>query len=173
MLENISCRHLCTSSITPDNADFLSARIRDAYTLNWLIDGLPAAEMKQDEKTGEVFYSSGFSLGSAAPILPKGKKEPHDTKDWRTEINNHYQIYIEYHSRDGVHQRVVGVLVWPTTCVALPTFLRKGCSFGSPTVATRSKEQRTESHLVMWMSPTSYIWARRTTSRTRTPSCGG
>lgn len=117
MLENVTCRHLCTSALSGDKTDFLSARIRDAYSLNWLVDGLPAAEMKRDEKTGEVFYSSGFSLGTAAPIMPKAKNEPHDVKDWRIEVNNHYQIYLEYHSRDGIHQRVVGALVWPTTCV--------------------------------------------------------
>ncbi|KAM0746172.1 endosomal P24A protein [Meredithblackwellia eburnea MCA 4105] len=115
MLENVSCRHLCTSTLNAAATDFLSARIRDSYSLNWLVDGLPAAEMKKDEKTGEVFYSSGFSLGSAAPIQPQGKHEPHEVKDWRIEVNNHFQIYLEHHSRDGVHQRVVGVLVWPTS----------------------------------------------------------
>jgi transmembrane 9 superfamily protein 2/4 len=37
--------------------------IKDDYGNNWMIDGLPAAEMKRDLQTGEVFYDiGGFAL---------------------------------------------------------------------------------------------------------------
>lgn len=37
-----------------------------------------------------------------------------------SQLNNHYQIYIQTHSPDkGQHQRVVGVLVWPTSVDSL------------------------------------------------------
>ena len=118
MLRNVSCAHLCTSTLPPASSDFLSSRIRDSYALNWLVDGLPAAEMKRDNKTGDVYYSMGFALGRANPILPIVKTELEE-KDWRIEFNNHYDIFLEYHSPDGIHQRVVGVVVWPMRCVAV------------------------------------------------------
>ncbi|KAI5477548.1 hypothetical protein MNV49_006136 [Pseudohyphozyma bogoriensis] len=118
MMENVTCRHLCTSSLDPSQSDFLSSRVRDSYAVNWLVDGLPAAEMKRDEKTGEVFYSVGFALGNAGPIMPQVPNDL-EVKDWRIEVNNHYDIYLEYHSRDGVHRRVVGVVVWPRSVDSL------------------------------------------------------
>lgn len=116
MVENVTCRQLCTSSLDASQSDFLSSRIRDSYALNWLVDGLPAAEMKRDEKTGEIFYSMGFALGHAAPIMPMKNKGENalEEKDWRIELNNHYDIFLDWHSRDGVHKRVVGVVVWPS-----------------------------------------------------------
>lgn len=117
MLQNVTCAHLCTTSLSPTSTDFLSSRIRDSYALNWLVDGLPAAEMRADDKTGAIFYSMGFALGSAKPIAPAvaGGENDVEDKDWRIEVNNHYDIYLEYHSRDGgIHDRVVGVVVWPS-----------------------------------------------------------
>jgi hypothetical protein len=44
---NATCRTLCVNDdITPDQAKFINERIREDYALNWLVDGLPAAEMK-------------------------------------------------------------------------------------------------------------------------------
>ena len=83
----------------------MHARIAESMSQNWLVDGLPAAEMKQDEATKELFYSAGFSLGQ---ILSK-PDEP-----LQVAINNHFDIHLEYHSPDkGLHQRVVGAVVWP------------------------------------------------------------
>ncbi|KAL8292186.1 hypothetical protein RQP46_001652 [Phenoliferia psychrophenolica] len=162
MLENVSCRHLCTSSLSGDKTDFLSARIRDAYSLNWLVDGLPVAEMKRDEKTGEIFYSSGFSLGTANPIMPEAKNEAHDVKDWRIEVNNHYQIYLEYHSRDGIHQRVVGALVWPTTRDSLAGSLSEpNCEVEEPYIVRLGQDNQIPyTYSIAWReSPTP--WATR------------
>lgn len=37
--------------------------IKDDYGHNWMIDGLPAAEMKRDLQTGELFYDiGGFAM---------------------------------------------------------------------------------------------------------------
>ena len=63
MLDNETCKVLCTQTVTPDNARFINSRVREDYAINWLIDGLPAAEMKEDKKTGEVFFDMGFNLG--------------------------------------------------------------------------------------------------------------
>lgn len=106
MLENVTCRHLCTSSVSPDASSFLSQRIAEHYSQNWLIDGLPAAEMKQDGVTKELFYSAGFALGSVA--------SPGDGGKTRTQVNNHYDIFLEYHTASNGAKRVVGALVWPS-----------------------------------------------------------
>jgi transmembrane 9 superfamily protein 2/4 len=106
MLENKTCAHLCTSLVAPKAAIFLYERLKEGMSQNWLVDGLPAAEMKQDEQTKELFYSAGFPLGRTL-------SSPDDPKP-RLAINNHFDIYLEHHSPDGgLHQRVVGAVVWP------------------------------------------------------------
>lgn len=65
MLENNgTCQTLCVVSDVPgEDAKFINDRIKEDYALNWLVDGLPAAEMKQDLKTGDIFFDMGFNLG--------------------------------------------------------------------------------------------------------------
>jgi transmembrane 9 superfamily protein 2/4 len=101
MMENSTCQTLCKSSVPKDDAVFINERIREDYGLNFIIDGLPSGEMRRDTKTGEIFLDAqGFSLGN------------HTIPD-RPALNNHYDIYIQYHARDTHHFRVVGVLVYP------------------------------------------------------------
>ena len=102
------CKKLCTvTDISPEDAKFINERIREDYALNWLVDGLPAAEKKVDNKTGDVFYDMGFNLGDddgefyANPAL-----------------NNHYEIVLEYHTPAPGSHRVVGVVVWPSRLVS-------------------------------------------------------
>lgn len=49
MLEhNGTCQTLCRAKdVPPEDVKFINDRIKEDYALNWLIDGLPAAEMKQ------------------------------------------------------------------------------------------------------------------------------
>lgn len=100
MRKNETCKKLC-DTVLPGGQDtkFMNTAITEHYALNWLVDGLPAAEMKRDDRTGKTFYSIGFGLG---------KEGPPPT------LHNHYNIFLEYHMRDGQY-RVVGVLVWPTS----------------------------------------------------------
>ena len=98
------CKKLCTvTDISPEDSKFINERIREDYALNWLVDGLPAAEKKVDNNTGDVFYDMGFNLGDddgefyANPAL-----------------NNHYEILLEYHTPAAGSHRVVGVVVWPS-----------------------------------------------------------
>ncbi|KAH8071902.1 Nonaspanin TM9SF [Cristinia sonorae] len=98
--KNMSCQTLCRQEIPPEDAKFINDRIREDYALNWLVDGLPAAEMKMDLKTGETFYDMGFNLGNDdVPDAP--------------ELHNHYEIVLKYHQPTPDVYRVVGVLVWP------------------------------------------------------------
>lgn len=84
MLENNgTCRTLCTSEIPAEDTTFVNDRIREDYALNWLVDGLPAAEMKVDLKTGDLFFDMGFNLGNDDP-------PNHETPL----LNNHYDIVL-------------------------------------------------------------------------------
>jgi transmembrane 9 superfamily protein 2/4 len=99
-----SCEQLCEVEIPPENAKFLNDRIREDYALNWLVDGLPAAEMKYDERNGDEFFDMGFNLGK-------------DDGQFELEpaLNNHYEIVLKYHVPSPGTYRIVGVLVWPSS----------------------------------------------------------
>lgn len=104
MLENSTCQKLCQASVPKEDAAFINERIREDYGLNLLIDGLPSSEMRRDSKTGETFLDAqGFNLGDD------------ELNPDKPALNNHYDIYIQYHMRDEDHFRVVGVLVYPST----------------------------------------------------------
>ncbi|KAI0789132.1 Nonaspanin TM9SF [Abortiporus biennis] len=101
---NGTCQTLCRTNVTPEDAKFINDRIKEDYALNWLVDGLPAAEMKIDLKTNDVFFDMGFNLGN-------------DEEEFAEQpaLNNHYEIVLKYHQpKDSVY-RVVGVLVWPSS----------------------------------------------------------
>lgn len=82
MMKNVSCQLLCESSVPKDDAKFINDRIKEDYAFNWLLDGLPVAEMQKDLATGEFFYSIGFELGL-------------DTETDKPQLHNHYDIFIE------------------------------------------------------------------------------
>lgn len=108
MRENKTCLPLCSQSYDPVRLKFLKRRVEQGYTLNWLVDGLPAGQQMEDHLDGSTFYSPGFDLGGLA-------------EDGSVLFHNHYNIFIEYHDvksdtipDDGqTHSRVVGVIVQP------------------------------------------------------------
>ncbi|KAI0745854.1 endosomal P24A protein [Earliella scabrosa] len=102
--DNTTCKVLCTEHIPPEDGKFINDRIREDYAINWLVDGLPAAEMKEDKKTGEIFFDMGFNLG-------------YDEGEFKEmpALHNHYDIVLRYHSPTPGVYRIVGVLVWPTS----------------------------------------------------------
>ncbi|KDR75868.1 hypothetical protein GALMADRAFT_68960 [Galerina marginata CBS 339.88] len=103
--DNDTCRTLClVPDVTGEEAKFINDRIREDYAINWLIDGLPAAEMKIESKTKEVFFDMGFNLGDN-----EGKHQNLPA------LNNHYEIVLKYHRPTADTFRVVGVLVWPAS----------------------------------------------------------
>ncbi|EAT89307.2 transmembrane 9 superfamily protein [Parastagonospora nodorum] len=99
MGKNETCKALCEATYQPEDAVFVNKRIYQGYDLNWLIDGLPAAQLLMDPNTEEAFYSPGFALGQVGDDSP--------------EFNNHYDIIIDYHEASANNFRVVGVLVDP------------------------------------------------------------
>lgn len=82
--DNDTCKTLCVvPDVSASDAKFINDRIRDDYAINWLIDGLPAAEMKYENKTGELFFDIGFNLGN--------DEEPYQVQPV---LNNHYEIVL-------------------------------------------------------------------------------
>ena len=103
------CKTLCTvADISPEDSKFINERIREDYGLNWLVDGLPAAEKKVDNKSGDVFYDMGFNLG-----VDDGEFYANPA------LNNHYEILLEFHTPAPGSHRVVGVVVWPSRFVPI------------------------------------------------------
>lgn len=104
--ENAKCLSLCRSKVPAKDATFINDLIRQDYGLNFIIDGLPGAEMKKDTKTDETFLDGqGFQLGSRGYNGAGSDEKP--------ALNNHYDIYIDYHKRAEDKFRVVGVMVYP------------------------------------------------------------
>jgi transmembrane 9 superfamily protein 2/4 len=100
MLHNESCVKLCDEKKFDQNsAHFVNRRIEQGFAMNWLVDGLPAGQLIEDEVTKTKFYSQGFALGS------------NDERDMH--LNNHYDILIDYHEVAHKKYRVVGVIVQP------------------------------------------------------------
>ncbi|KAJ5321650.1 uncharacterized protein N7506_010780 [Penicillium brevicompactum] len=104
MAQNETCKSICAETkFDARSAKFTNRRISQGYNINWLVDGLPAAQLNYDGVTQTKFYSPGFALG--------------DLDDsGQALLNNHYDIMIDYHKvgfggKDKY--RVVGVLVQP------------------------------------------------------------
>ena len=106
MAVNETCKPVCgETKFDARSSKFVNRRIMQSYNINWLVDGLPAAQRNLETVTQTEFYSPGFSLGQS-------------TENGEAFLNNHYDILIDYHrvgfgSKDKY--RVVGVLVQPET----------------------------------------------------------
>ncbi|EME81057.1 uncharacterized protein MYCFIDRAFT_204169 [Pseudocercospora fijiensis CIRAD86] len=99
---NETCRAVCDEVwFEPRDSKFVNRRIWQNYIVNWLIDGLPAAQNYLDQDTNTEFYQPGFTLGKVE------NEQPH--------LNNHYDIYVDYHQVRKNEFRVVGILVEPSS----------------------------------------------------------
>lgn len=54
MAKNESCKALCTANYPPESVDFVRERIEQGYSLNWLVDGLPAGQEIRDQLTDSI-----------------------------------------------------------------------------------------------------------------------
>lgn len=104
MAQNETCKAVCGEVIfDARSAKFTNRRIAQGYNINWIVDGLPAAQLNYDSNTNTQFYSPGFALGDV-------------DENGQSVLYNHYDIIIEYHrvGFGGKDQyRVVGVHVQP------------------------------------------------------------
>ncbi|KAI9886379.1 MAG: hypothetical protein M1823_001833 [Watsoniomyces obsoletus] len=102
MLQDETCKAVCgEQKFDAEAAQFVNSRILEAYNLNWLVDGLPAAQLVVDPSTHTEFFIPGFLLGV------EGEREDY--------LNNHVDIRIDYHEVSGNRFRVVGVEVEPSS----------------------------------------------------------
>ena len=152
MVQNETCKALCEEKkFGQRSAKFVNKRIWQGYNINWLIDGLPAAERRTDSETNTEFYSPGFALG----IIEEG----------RPRFHNHYDITIDYHRTGrGDEMRVVGVVVQPSSRRSSKTLGDGKADCGSPDVPLVLDEDGettvTFTYGVWWReSPTA--WATR------------
>jgi transmembrane 9 superfamily protein 2/4 len=114
-----SCKVLCAKTYDEEAVAAFVEKIESEYTVNWIMDGLPAAvRMFEEENPEEVHYERGFPLGFSA--------RPSEAK--RYYLFNHVQFVIYYHQEDGreeveagpaaptgVRFRIVGFEVEPFT----------------------------------------------------------
>lgn len=146
---NESCKALCeTVEFPPRDTLFVNSQIYQGYDLNWLIDGLPAAQLLRDVNTNTPFYSPGFALGLVDDDNPQ--------------LNNHYDIVIDYHEAGPDNYRVVGVLVDPYSIRDLK-YIDKGKAEGceraeNPVILKKNENTHvTFTYSVYWRSsPTQF-----------------
>ncbi|EXJ57476.1 hypothetical protein A1O7_07824 [Cladophialophora yegresii CBS 114405] len=151
---NETCKIACKGEAWDEKSTkFVNRRIEEAYNVELLVDGLPAAELREDPLTHERFASPGFPLGK---IQEDGTKA----------LNNHWDIIIDYHMAGlrGLKYRVVGVLVQPSSHAdaRLKENNQPDCAFGSgPLVLNENGGSLvTYSYSVYWrLSDTA--WATR------------
>ncbi|EHA51517.1 hypothetical protein MCOR27_000388 [Pyricularia oryzae] len=158
MAKNDTCKPLCKVTYDAGSAKFVNTRIEQGYSVNWLVDGLPAGELVPDhgslpdqvlEEPGVTYNSQGFSLG---------------LEDYSTGVivfNNHYDIYVDYHAvnKKPDQLRVVGVRVTPRSL----DYRDKpaDCGQHEPLILNDDGETPVQfSYSVYWVeSPT--VWATR------------
>ena len=94
MMKNETCKSTCKVTYNDKKAQFLNPLLRDGLSVNWLVDGFPAAQVYN---TG----NPGFLLGGE--------------QNGEIVFNNHYDIYVEYHTVTGTtdQHRVVGAYIRP------------------------------------------------------------
>lgn len=102
LLKDETCKKLCSSQYPGGHSAFVNKLIKDHFTYNWLIDGLPAAKRLHDQRTDSDFYGSGFEIG-----FVDDKEVPH--------LVNHFDIRVEYHQRGENEYRIVGITVVPSS----------------------------------------------------------
>lgn len=146
---NETCTQLCEEKkFDQSSAHFVNRRIQQGFALNWLVDGLPAGQLIEDEITQTRFYSQGFALGSS------------DQKDMH--LNNHYDIFIDYHEVSAGQMRVVGVIVQPSSRTMNENPGDPECGAGGPKVVlSESGETAVTYSYSVWWQPSTTAWATR------------
>jgi len=98
---NSSCSYLCQRTLTPEEKNDFRRMIDHEYTVNWLVDNLPATMRYHRRGDKSDSYTSGFPVG----LKRNGKYY----------ANNHIRIGLQYHQDPNEFEgfRVVGFEVFP------------------------------------------------------------
>jgi len=109
------CQYLCDRKYNSEAISAFMEKIDNDYTVNWILDGLPAAvRMYDNDNPSEIHYEKGFPLGFTGNPTPDEK---------RYFLFNHIQFIIQYHAEEKVEDngdkkqvyRIVGFEVEPWT----------------------------------------------------------
>ena len=154
MHKNETCKVLCKSIYDVASAKWVNQKIAAGYALNWLVDGLPAGQLIEEEVTKAEFYSQGFALGSVDQTS--------------VHLNNHYDILIDYHTVAPDSYRVVGVIVQPSSRHNQLDGAGEGgigagfCGSGGPklTLGENGQTEVTFTYSVLWYESDT-AWATR------------
>ncbi|GME40370.1 putative endosomal integral membrane protein [Neofusicoccum parvum] len=150
MRRNETCKAVCREqTYEPRDAQFVNKRIQQNYNLNWLIDGLPAGQLKHDPNDDSNFYSPGFALGAV--------------QEGQSILNNHYDILIDYHQAGPDAYRVVGILVEPRSMGEAKLINEETAECGEPSPIELSETENTSvlfTYSVYWR-PSSTPFATR------------
>ncbi|CAK7237577.1 Transmembrane 9 super member 2 [Sporothrix eucalyptigena] len=152
MAQNETCKPLCAVTYEAESSQFVNMLIEQGYSLNWLVDGLPAGQEIIDDLTGTEFYSPGFLIGQ-------------DNGNNAIAFNNHYDIVVEYHEVSGNPDqlRVVGVLVQPSSLrYDDPNAIDCSLQHEAVVLDTKAggKTQVQFTYSVYW-TPSKTVWATR------------
>jgi len=105
MKVNESCKVLCKRKLTKQRRTLIRRRIDRDYSVNWIVDNLPAATkyLRSDGYTEDTIFMNGFPVGYSV----KGRYFMH----------NHVRIILSYHSNpsDYVGYRIVRFEVEPVS----------------------------------------------------------
>lgn len=154
---NETCRSVCGEvTFDSNSANYVNRKIFQGYNINWLIDGLPAAQVSLDPASGEQFYSPGFPLGRV-------------NENGQAVLNNHYEFIIDVHRVPAIEgknkYRVVGVVVNPYSQAAGPVRDdgRADCSSDTPVILNEEDGAETKvqwTYSVTWRESKT-AWATR------------
>eukprot|EP00939_MAST-03C_sp_MAST-3C-sp1_P002715 g2715.t1 len=113
-----TCKILCKQTYSAKQIKLFKEKIDEEYTVNWVVDNLPAASVTKIQGGEEhVFYEHGYFLGGHLYKDGEGPLDRLQNNDDRAPIveswylNNHISITIKTHSGDFEGKRVVQVEV--------------------------------------------------------------
>lgn len=152
MRTNETCKPLCEPQmVSPHDVVFINTKIEQGFNLNWLVDGLPAGQLLEDMVTNTHFYSQGFALGE----LSEGTQEVY--------LNNHYDIWIDYHEVSENQFRVVGVVVEPDSrgSSSIKGDQANCGEIGGPMVLSSNREMAVSWTYSVYWRPSPTAWATR------------
>lgn len=112
MLHDKQCVPLCMTTANAEQAAFINERINERYAVNWMVDGLPVADIDMTKNDGTLRANSiGFALGTVLDANGHHLSPP--------ALYNHYELNVSYHERAPGEYRVVGVNVRPMSIDSL------------------------------------------------------
>lgn len=115
MKKDSACQLLCKSVYTQEDMEHFATKVKEEYTVNWIVDNMPAATTfvltteneSEETKESELIYQKGFSLGFM------GTEDESETTTGVAYINNHINLIISYHEDPKAFKgaRIVGFQV--------------------------------------------------------------